>query len=321
MWDQSKRRLALHRDGEYLIRDRIIAEDTSSELGAHNKGVIENLIVTLPAGQVVQAIGRIRHRLDHRSTICLVNDGLGVAEALIEAYFQDPLTRPLFVLGHFSAALGHTNQMFSVSEVRQGRLYLTAISGQPRAPGMFPIKRHPPLERTTRAAHFLGLLTAMPGLHATGHRMDEFLRYKLPTLAFRSIVDPLAALINCSYDKLRDNMHARHLMDELIGEVSRVVLRLPECRNSERLRQLASASSLRDEVLHKLARKRTADSRMRAQLSHGWDTDIEFLTGYFIRRGRELKVSVATLSSVLHAVKAKRLVLLKKNETEIPFDI
>lgn len=319
-WDLAKRQLTLYRGYDALVRNRIIAEDTSAEAEVSNEGLIENLIVTLPAGQVVQAVQSIRHRLDHRSSICLVNDGLGVAEALIEAHFPDPLTRPMFLLGHLSTALGHTNNMFSVQEVEQGRLYMTLFSKQAREPGMFQIKHHPPLERTTRGTHFIRLMTAMPGLNATGHPMEEFLRFKLPTLAFRSIVDPLAALLNCTYEKLPKNMYARQLMDELIGEVSRVVARFPECRDSRRLRELAVASSLRKEVIRKLMLQRTADSKMRSQLTRGWDTDIEFLTGYFVRRGRELQVSVSTLDSLLWAVKAKRMVWLKKNEAEIPFD-
>ena len=66
--------------------------------------------------------------------------------------------------------------------------------------------------------------------------------------------------------------------------------------------------------------QRTADSKMRAQVAAGWDTDVDFLSGYFVRRGREMNVDVAALESVMAASKAKQVMLLKKLEADIPFD-
>ncbi|KAK4239344.1 hypothetical protein C8A03DRAFT_43034 [Achaetomium macrosporum] len=323
-WDNAKKQLSLYRDDHVIIHRRVRAEYTSEEEeGRSSSGhVIHNLIVTLPAGQVVQALSHVRHRLDHRSTICLVNDGLGVAEALIEAYFPSKLRRPTFLLGHFTTSLGHTDSPFSVSEVRPGRLYLSLFSEQfsEHVGGRFRIKRHPPLERTEKPTHLLRLLTAMPGLNATGRSMADFLEHKLPTVAFRTIVDPLAALFDCTYDYLATDRYTKNLIDAFISELSQVVSRMPECRDSPRFRQPAVYSWLRDEVYHRLMRQRTADSKMRAQVSHGWETDLDFLSGYFVRRGRELQVNVATLLSFLAAVKAKRSVMLKKLAADVPFE-
>ncbi|KXX80896.1 putative 2-dehydropantoate 2-reductase [Madurella mycetomatis] len=322
-WVQANGRLTLHRGRDIIVRRGVQAEDITeqAQYPADDDDIIHNLIVTVPAGQVVQALERIRHRLDHRSTICLVNDGLGVAEALIEAYFPVESRRPIFLLGHFSTHLGHTKARFSVSEVRQGRLYLTLLSPQAPGPGMpFQIKRHPPLERTARATHLIRLLTAMPGLHATGHPLADFFKRKLPTVAFRSIVDPIAVLLDTTYDKLPSNPYARQLMERLLGEVSRVVSSLPELRDSREFRQSVVDSTLRKEVFRKLMLQRTADSKMRAHTARGWDTDVDFLSGYFIRRGRQLRLNITALDSVMWAVKAKKLVVQKKLAAELPMD-
>ncbi|KAL2180887.1 ketopantoate reductase PanE/ApbA C terminal-domain-containing protein [Thermothelomyces heterothallicus CBS 202.75] len=322
-WRECGKQLTLYRGDNRITRRRVVGEYTQDELAeARSGGTIHNLIVTLPASQVVRAIGHIRHRLDYRSTICLINDGLGVAEELIEKYFPDDSTRPIFLLGHLSTNLGHTDdKFFSVSEVRPGRLFLSLFSPhRPEGGGRFHIKRHPPLERTARATHFIRLLTAMPGLHATGHPMPDFLRHKLPTAAFRTVVDPLAVLFDCRYDQILSNPYARQLMDRLIGELSHVLSHLPECRHSEKFRRFASAASLRDEVFRKLMLKRTADSRMRWQVAQGWDTDVDYLSGYFVRRGRELRASVTTLESIMAAAKAKQIITSKKLESDIPFE-
>ncbi|EAQ89819.1 hypothetical protein CHGG_06438 [Chaetomium globosum CBS 148.51] len=321
-WYKASKQLILYRGDLRITHRRVTADYISDEQAETQSGItIHNLIVTLPAAQVVQAFRRIRHRLDHRSTICLINDGLGVAEELIEAYFPNESTRPIFLLGHLTTALDHTSSRFSVAEVRPGRLYLTLMPPQKvQGSQRFQIKRHPPVVRTARATHFIRLLTAMPGLNATGHPMADFLRYKLPTVAFRTIVDPLAALFGCRYDALSTNPHARQLMDRLAWELSCVLSQLPECRHSRRFRHFASTSSLREEVYHRLMLQRTADSKMRAQVAAGWDTDVDFLSGYFVRRGREMNVDVAALESVMAASKAKQVMLLKKLEADIPFD-
>ena len=108
-------------------------------------------------------------------------------------------------------------------------------------------------------------------------------------------------------------------MDRLIGELAHVLSRFPESRQSRRFRRFAGASSLREAVYKKLMLQRTADSKMRAQFAHGWDTDVDFLSGYFVRRGREVQASVMTLETVAAAAKARQVILLKQLEGDIPF--
>ncbi|KAL2122029.1 hypothetical protein VTJ04DRAFT_2484 [Mycothermus thermophilus] len=331
LWVEGGQRLTIFRGRLSSTQHRVIGEYTPlpdpeympepGTLDPDSPEHIANLIVTLPPADVVRAIGRIRHRLDHRSTICLINDGLGVAEALIEAYFSNELTRPIFLLGHFTTAVGHTDDRFSVAEIRPGRLFLSLFSNEPRDPGQrFRIKRHPPPERTVRATHLVRLLTAIPGLNATGHPYSDFLRYKLPLVVFRTVVDPVAALLDLRYDALARNAYARQLMDRLVGEVARVVSLLPECRGSEKLRQYVTSSDFREDVLHKLMRQRTADSRMRSLVGKGFDTDIDFLSGYFVRRGHEVGAPPKALDSVMWAVKAKQRGVREQLLNEIPFE-
>ena len=324
-WVQHGKRMTLYRGDTRIDRLNIEAEFVPERVSEQQEAVgsgdiIHNLIVTVTAGGVVRALGPIAHRLNHNSTICLVNDGLGVAEALVDAYFPNQLTRPVFLLGHFTTSLDYTGSRFSVAEVRPGRLYLSLFAPQANdIRGQFRVKRHPPLERTSRATHFIRLLTAMPGLHATGHSIPEFLRHKLPRVAFKTVVEPLAALFDCRYIHLPNNRPASILMDHLIGELSSVVSRLPECRESEKLRQYTLTESLRRDVFRRLARQRTADSPMRAQIERGWDTDIDFLAGYFVKRGREVNARITVLEAVMWSVRAKENVLLHKLANEIAF--
>lgn len=309
-----RRRIKLYRGDNIISRRRVIPELPWPGTAESADGVIENLVVTVPASQVTRALEPIRHRLDDRSSICLVNSGLGVAEAVIEAYFPNEWTRPSFMLGHLSTILGYVGEFFAVSEVEQGRLFLSLFSEH-----AIPIKRHPPLERTLRAMHFIRLLTAMPDLRATGHPMCDFLRRKLPTVAFRTIVDPLALMLDCSYEEVYRNPFAMQLMEKLVVELSRVLDRLPECRDSDRFREFVQPSSLGREVHRRLLAQRNTPSKLHGDFSRGLSIDVDFTAGYFFRRAREVEVDVPTLDLVVRSVKAKQLKMSREIERYIPF--
>lgn len=326
-WNNAGRCLKLHRAKEVIVRDRIQAQFTPPTHGFDpRKGSdkhISSLIVTVPAGHTVEALGQIKHRLDHNSTIVLIQEGLGVAEAICKAYFPIESQRPVFILGHMTTGLGLGDQTFELGEVRPGRLFLTVYTPQsdnigPVAP--IVIKKHPPTLYQRRGSHLIKLLTSIPDLNATGHRTDDFLQLKLPAVAFRAVVDPLATILDFTYDKIPENPHARQLMDKLLSEVADVVSHLPELKGLEQFRVANALPYMRSEVFHRLKRKGTSDSPMRRLTARGLDTDIGYVTGYFVLRGKTLGVSVNALESIWSAVKAKQQVLAERRHREVPFE-
>ncbi|KAK0729729.1 hypothetical protein B0H67DRAFT_457274, partial [Lasiosphaeris hirsuta] len=328
-WNKAGRQFTLHRGNKAIVRTRVIGElysPTDPKFGSMK--LIHNLIVTVPAGSVVFALAPLKHRLDHRSTICLIHDGLGVAEALIDAYFRDPFTRPTFLMGHLSASLAHAqkDEHYTVSEVKAGKLALSLFTPYgkavwQRADGMDRIiKRHPPNIRTERQTHLLRLLTAMPGLNANGYPMTDFMWKKLPTVAFRAVADPLATLLDTTYDKLAQIQYARLLMDNMLSEICDVVARLPECREAEKFRRLYLGMDLRKEVFRLLRRQKSADSMMRSRISRGWNTDVEYLTGFFIKWGREHQIKITALENIMLTVLAKQRVMVNREQEYIPFE-
>ncbi|KAK3952918.1 ApbA-domain-containing protein [Pseudoneurospora amorphoporcata] len=327
-WVNSGKCLRLHRQKQVIVRDRIKAEFTLPIQGhdprKQNDKHISNLIVTVPAGHTVEALGQINHRLDHNSTIVLIHEGLGVAEAICKAYFPIESQRPVFILGHMTTRLGLGDETFEFGEVRPGRLYLTVYTPQsenigPAAP--FVIKKHPPTLYQRRGSHLIKLLTSIPELNATGHRTDDFLQLKLPAVAFRAVVDPLATILDSTYDKIPENPHARQLMDKLLSEVADVVSHLPELKGLEQFRVANALPFMRSEVFHRLKRKGTSDSPMRRLNARGKDTDIGFVTGYFVMRGKKLGLSVNALESIWSAIRAKHQVMAEKRMREVPFEV
>ncbi|KAK3693792.1 hypothetical protein B0T22DRAFT_476600 [Podospora appendiculata] len=322
-WDQAGRQLTRKRGEETDIRGRVVGEYCPKNKFLKtplNYERIDNLIITVPPGSTVPALADLRHRLDYRSTICLIQTGLGVAEALIDEYFPDVETRPTFLLGHMTTAIGSAGHHFSFAEFQPGRLYLSIF--QPSAgKGMKRIiKHHPPIERTQRATQLIKLLTAMPELNATGHPMADFFRYKLPSVAFRAVADPLATILDSTYNEVARNTYTRQLMDQFVGDITHVVARLPECRNQEKFAVFFRGNQLRKFVYKKLRLKNETDSPMRTETGLGAHTDIDYLTGYFVRRARELSVPVPRLENLMLLVKAKKQALLSQRNDDIPLE-
>nr|CDP24145.1 Putative protein of unknown function [Podospora anserina S mat+] len=326
VFKQNDRKLTLYRGDQMVTTNRIIAVnfnqggDYTSPKQYALPSLISNLIITTPAADVVRILEPIKHRLDHRSTIVLINDGLGVVEDLIKTYYPSSITRPTFILGQFTGKLGYTGEQFSVEEVELGRLRMSIYPQQIQQSGV-RIVRHPPIEHTLKPTRLLRTLTVIPDLRAAGFPMDDFFKKALPTIVFRSIVDPLTVVLDSTYDKLPKNAYARLVMDQLLSELCGVISRLPEVRDSPDFSRLTVTQRLRKEIYHKLVRQQTSSSRMRSNVARGWATDIDYQTGYFVERGRQLGLRVENLNSLIAEVKAKQKIQMDRQNMQIPFQL
>ncbi|KAK1826705.1 hypothetical protein QBC39DRAFT_363814 [Podospora conica] len=330
-WHKTGSSLTLHRGDTAIVRRRIIGEYVRvremHEDRDHNWYVsdkpIQNLVITVPAGHVLRSLDPILHRLDHRSTICFLQDALGVMDDVAETFFPDESSRPVFLVGHFTSTLGHVHpweeNLFAVRELKQRTLFLSIPTARGGAIPGHIIKRHPPPEHTLRHTHLLKLLTAVPGLNASGHRYADMLTQKIFRVAFRAVAEPLATIVDSPYAGLEKNSFASQIMDKAIGEICDVVARLPEFRGIDRFRRAYLAPLMRKEMFGRLKAKGRGDALMRTYTARGWETDVDYLTGYFVRKGRELAVRVDALEMLLLLVKGKRDVALKRLDEAVPF--
>ncbi|KAI9617263.1 hypothetical protein H4Q26_013132 [Puccinia striiformis f. sp. tritici PST-130] len=84
-----------------------------------NQHPIESLIVTTKAPHVLDSLKLIRHRLSAHSTVLLLHNGLGVVEELIENCFQEPNSRPTFVLATTSHGVYRLDKGIPVTDTDQ----------------------------------------------------------------------------------------------------------------------------------------------------------------------------------------------------------
>ncbi|KAK4452902.1 hypothetical protein QBC34DRAFT_292699, partial [Podospora aff. communis PSN243] len=328
-------RITLKRSGKYITRGGLDAVYCGEKLGSkpHESRTegphIPNLIVTVPAGHVIDALTPIAHQLDHRSTICLIQDGLGVAERVAETLFPDELCRPTFVLGHLMSTLSHVpehsrlieNGHLSVGLETRRKLLLSIPPLNRSEEGLPLFKPHPPDHRVVRRTHLLNLLETVPELQATKCKYRNFLRhYKLNMIALRAIADPIATLLDITYDKFAQHYYARKLIENCVSEACDVISRFPECRRDEKFSRFRLRVSLRAELFRVIRNQQSGDNKMRTLVSRGYMTDVDFTTGYLVERGRKLGASVDALETLMLSVKAKQMVALKRQEEAIPFE-
>lgn len=333
-YDRSGHRMVLHNGEESIETRRAVVE----RIPRHNKyqlapetrrppvtnvgstedgGFISNLIVTVPAESAVRSISPIVHRIHPTTTICLLQDGLGVIEAVNEACFPSHGDQPLYVLGHMSHVLGKQEDPFSMTEIRQGKLYLSAL-GHDYAES--DISYHPPIERNSRVAHFLDIMSTAPRLQAGGYSLQKFMAVKLHDTIIQAVLEPLTVVLDCAFGALAENIYGRQMIDQLLGEILNVVARMPELKESPDIRWMLLYGELRRDVYRRLARWKDSTSRMRTQTNRGFSSDIDYLNGYFVERGRELGVRCPVNESVIWMVKAKHQQCLAKVRSEVEIE-
>jgi cytochrome b translational activator protein CBS2 len=312
LWRKGGRRLLLQNGDRSIVTRRARAVYANRNVNdgrlykAHPKndyGPISHLIVTVPAASAVRSIHSILPRITSKTVVCFLQNGLGVAEAVNEAFFPNPVDRPLYVLGHMTHTLvPKQGEAFTVQEIKQGRLMLTALG---RDLTHSQINWHPPSERNARIAYFLNLMSTVPRLQAGGYNVEEVMVKKLKRLIATSVLEPLTVVLGCNFEKLLKNSYANHMIDQLLGEILAVVARLPEFRGSKEIQYMIRHGDVRNHVYKRLMFLKDSPSRMLVQTKRGHQTDIDFLNGYFIKRGREVGVKCPVNESIVMMVKAR----------------
>ncbi|KAL2758448.1 hypothetical protein ACRALDRAFT_2040629 [Sodiomyces alcalophilus JCM 7366] len=313
---------------EELVRRQATHGEQSSEAREQedDKGHISNLVVSGPPSHTVKLLEQVKDRVDERTAICLMQDGLGVAEAASNKVFTDPDTRPSIVLGHMTHSLALDRNANAVHSMKPD--YQTALTSIRPYLG----KKHEGRERQHGAAattteswlrtqDMLSKFAAATDLHAHGVPLDQWLRLKIPSLMFSAVADPICVLLDARYEQLLWNPTATRLIGQLLDEIADVVALMPELRNASTTLQAAlRGEGMRKHTINRLKAKKDAPSRMVMQIQRGQLTDIDYLNGYFIERGKRFGLKLPANEMVVGMVKAKHKARLEKLRSYVPFE-
>ncbi|KAL9070246.1 MAG: hypothetical protein Q9157_005866, partial [Trypethelium eluteriae] len=90
-----------------------------SRPGYESDEPIHNLIVCVKTYQTVSSLLGLRHRLTVNSTICFLQNGMGVMDEVNERVFPDETTRPAYMFGIVSHGV-HVDPQFNFSATHAG---------------------------------------------------------------------------------------------------------------------------------------------------------------------------------------------------------
>lgn len=279
---------------------------------AEDDGKIEQLIVTGSAQEAVDAIETVKHRLDQDSTVCLMSDGMGVLEDVKDRIFAGSLSSPNFLLGHMSHRLVPNWKHNSVRQLRPGQTMMALPQiDQFLSPGS---------EKKETRANFVASLQEAKDLRCSMTAYDTWLRFKLPDMLFTTVVEPVCVLMGTSYKGILQNPPARRMMRNLLAELVAVIENLPEVAESSAVRDFLRSRRLQKVLWGDIIGKKTAPSRLALRVKNGLPTDVDYFSGYFIRRGRELGLNMRMNSMMRDMVKAKHSQMVEQHNSWVPFE-
>lgn len=322
------------RQGGEEVLHRQHDREAQAKEAEQNNGHISNLVVAGPPSQTLKLLGQVKHRVDDRTAICLMQDGLGVAEAASNQVFTNPEDRPSLILGHMTHSLALDRNAKAVHSMKPGsQTALTSIRPyygdeieeleleEQAAEAAAAAAANESTQTWLRTQGMLSRFAAAPHLHARGLQLHSWLSIKIPSLMFSSVADPICVLLDARYEQLMWNKTAKRLVSQLLNEIADVVALMPELRDaSPGLQAALRGEAIRKHTFGRIRAKKDAPSRMVQQIERGEMTDIDYLNGYFVERGKQLGLSMQANEMVLGMVKAKHRAQLDRLRSYIPFE-
>ena len=271
--------------------------------------IIYNLIVAVKGPRTVAALSSVAHRLNQRSTIVFLQNGMGMLEELNDKLFEDVETRPNYILGIVTHGLYPENP-FSISHAGMGT---TAIGLVPRYP---PERSREGVEKpkdvwAPTSRYLLRTLTRTPVLAAVGFSPTDLMQLKLDKLAVSAVINPLTVMFDCRNGDLLNNDAVTRVMRLLLSEISLVIRSLPQLQGVPNLQMRFSPDRLESMICSIASTTAGNLSSMLQDVRAGHETEIDYINGYIVRRGEEMGIKCVMNYLLMQMVKGKRVMVNK----------
>lgn len=282
--------------------------------------VIHTLIVTTEPSTTLSALSSIKHRLRKTSTICFVQDGLGIVEKINRLIFPDPRDRPTYVLGRITHDLKSTDRQFTIVENRTGRFHCTKLPQvvQTKEEYFNPVINRTDFRWSPQSRHLVRSLTRTPELNTNTLGHKDFLVRQLRKLAVGAVIGPLSVAYDCPNDQLLYDYAVSQNIRYLVAEICQIILSFPELARLERLEQKFNVNLIENIVLRSIKKTGSNTSKMLQDVRAGRKTDIDFFNGYLVQRAMELGLACPINHTFLHLVKGKKAMKSREENLYIP---
>lgn len=302
-----------------------------ARLPAPSSEAISSLIVTTKPTSAVSAVRHLQSRITPASTLVLLQEGMGMYDALVRDVFRNPHERPHFVLGSSSHNVWKRDP-YHVVHHRMGGLKFGIVPD----PHGRDFERSqdasvPYAQRTLRLDDIYagaGDDTRYRSLRDTVAALLETEKLNtrwLPMAAMQrrlqrqcvvhSCVQPLAALNNCRVGALPKLVPARRLIQSVCKEASAVFAAQRKAEDPA-ASDSPTGSGLNTRLLFdEVIRYCERSAGIRPQMTFHFDgrvlTDVDFLNGYLQGLGRKHGVPTPTISALFQMVKLRHRLLLR----------
>ncbi|TID17029.1 Ketopantoate reductase ApbA/PanE [Venturia nashicola] len=282
---------------------------------------IDCLIVTVKAPKTAGALLAVRKRLGPRSTILFLQNGVGIIDDVDEQVFPDPASRPQYMVGIVTHAVNTPQQTqnkkaFGVIHAGKGSIFIGLPCARETSSSS---SSSDPYALSPASDYLLRTVCRSPILSASPLSPIELLQAQLEKLATNAIINPLTVLIDARNGALLYNYALSRVARLLLAEISLVLRTLPELQNIPNVSTRFSTERLETKVVALSTATASNISSMLADVRHGRRTEIDYVTGYIVKRGEELGISCFMNYLIMQIVKGKQQVIDKERQDDLPF--
>lgn len=266
-------------------------------------GFIENLIVATKTLNTVKAFSSIKHRLTLNSSVLFTQNGMGTIEEVTSSsglpmrphYLQSITSHGVYPLGPFrSVHAGFAN-------IAIGR---AVLPGQPSPRGQLACQ------------YLIDKIVSSPGLAAKEVTPKELVRLQLEKLVVNAMINPLTVIFDCKNGELFNRRPIFHLMGLLLAEVSQVIQSLPELGADPEAASRFSVEKLETIVLDVAEKTAKNTSSMLQDVRAGRPTEIDYINGYIVKKGKEQGIECKTNEKLIQLVKEGKVVGVQDVKSE-----
>jgi 2-dehydropantoate 2-reductase len=304
------------------LNDALAKEEKSEDFELLDRDItdpIDYLIVTVKAPQTIGALLAVRNRLGPNSTILFLQNGVGMVDEVDKEVFPDPESRPQYMVGIITHGVNTprgNKKSFNVIHAGKGSISigLPFTRQTPSSP-----RSSDPYAMSPASHYLLRTVCRSPVLSAVPLSPVELLQAQLEKLAVNAIINPMTVLVDCRNGGLLYNYAFSRVMRLLLAEISLVIRTLPELQNLPNVATRFSTERLETQVVGVANATANNISSMLADVRHGRRTEIDYITGYVVKRGEELGISCFMNYLMMQLVKGKQHVVDKERTDELPF--
>lgn len=238
--------------------------------------------------KMVEALQSLKPRLGPRSNLLFLQNGCGVIDAVNKDLFPDQLTRPNYIIGVICHGAG-LNSPFNITHTG---FAATSIGAAPRGD-------------SGRDASDSYLLKALPqsfNLNATAYPYLSAFQVQLEKLAINAFCNLYCALADSKNGYLFTIPDQRRA---ILTEISAVVQALPELQGVEGIKERFSVERLEETVEGIIEKTRETTCSMVWDFRGERKTEVSFINGYWMKRGREVGVVTPVNAELVRSIEEK----------------